>query len=153
MKDNQPKAAASWPPGWLKWPVILLFVIGVGAFLWQALPGAGYPKDLTRVGAGRPTLVLAHDTNSVGSAEVMELMNGIRADYAGRVDFLVAHLALPDAQAFAARHGAQQGTVLLFAADGRRVGALQMPQSADEIRRALALALVPETAASAAQPK
>lgn len=148
MKDKQPKAAASWPPRWLKWPVILLFVIGVGAFLWQALPGAGYSKDLTRVGAGQPVLVLAHDTNSVGSAEVMELMNGIRADYAGRVEFLVAHLALPEAQAFAAQHGARQGSVLLFAADGTRVGLLEMPKSADELRRALALALSPGTAAS-----
>jgi thioredoxin-like negative regulator of GroEL len=152
MKDKQPTAAASWPPRRLKWPLILLFVLGVGAFLWQALPGAGYSKDLSRVGAGQPVLVLAHDTNSVGSAEVMELMNGIRADYAGRVEFLVAHLALPDAQAFAARHGARQGTVLLFAADGRRVGMLDMPQSADALHRALALALAPGAAASAAPP-
>jgi hypothetical protein len=80
----------------------------------------------------------------------MELMNGIRADYAGRVDFLVAHLALPDAQAFAARHGARQGSVLLFTADGRLAGRLEMPQSADELRRALALVLVPGTAAGLA---
>jgi thioredoxin-like negative regulator of GroEL len=153
MKDKQPKADASWPPWWLKWQVILLFVIGVCAFLWQALPGAGYSKDLTRVGAGQPVLVLAHDTNAVGSAEVMELMNGIRADYAGRVEFLVAHLALPDAQAFAARHGVGQGTVLLFAADGRRVATLVMPKSADTLRSALALALGPGAAASAARPQ
>jgi hypothetical protein len=88
-------------------------------------------------------LVLAHDTNYVGGAEVMELMNGIRGDYAERVDYLVAHLALPDAQAFAARHAARDGTVLLFAADGRRVGMLYQPQSADELRRALAQAFGP----------
>jgi hypothetical protein len=138
------------PPGarrrrWLKWPLILLALAGVAAFLWQALPRGAYPTDLSRVGAGRPVLVLAHDTNYVGSATVMELMNGIRGDYAERVDFLVAHLAMADAQAFAERHAARDGTVLLFAADGRRVGVLHLPQSAsaDELRRALAQAFGP----------
>ncbi len=143
MNRPNPTATASWPPPWLKWPVILLSLAAVGTFLWMALPGAGYPTDLSRVGAGRPVLVLAHDTNSVGSAEVMELMNGIRDDYEGRVDFLVAHLALPGAQAFAERYAARQGTVLLFAADGRRVGVLHMPETAEELRRALAQAFGP----------
>lgn len=141
MNDTSP--AAVHRARWLKWPLILLALAGVGAFLWQALPGGAYPTDLSRVGAGRPVLVLAHDTNYVGSAEVMELMNGIRGDYDGRVDFLVAHLALADAQVFAERHAARDGTVLLFAADGRRVGVVHMPQNADELRRALAQAFGP----------
>ncbi len=135
MNDTSPPAARRFR--WLKWPLILLSLAGVAAFLWQALPGGAYPTDLSRVGAGRPTLVLAHDSNYVGSATVMELMNGIRGDYAERVDFLVAHLTMDDAQAFAERHAARDGTVLLFAADGRRVGVLHMPQSAEELRQAL----------------
>jgi len=132
--------SASRGPRWLRWSLILLALASVGALLWQALPGGAYPTDLSRVGAGRPVLVLAHDTNYVGGAEVM---NGIRADYAGRVDFLVAHLSMADAQAFAARHEASDGTVLLFAGDGRRVGVLYQPQSADELRSALAQAFGP----------
>jgi len=126
------------PPRWTKWPLILLALTVVGALLWRQLPGAAYPTDLSRIGAGSATLVLAYDSNYVGSAQVMELMNGIRADYAGRVDFLVAHLAMADAQTFAARHAARDGTVLLFAGDGRRVGVLHQPRSHDELRRALA---------------
>ena len=128
---------------WIKRSVIALAIVVVSAFLWQQLPGAAYPTDLTRVGAGRATLVLAQDNRYVGGAEVMELMNGIRDDYTGRVDFLVAPLALPDAQAFAERHAARDGTVLLFAGDGRRVGALQQPRTSDELRRALAEAFGP----------
>ena len=67
----------------------------------------------------------------------MELMNVIRADYEGRVDFLVAHLALDEAQVFAARHGASDGTVLLFSGDGQRVGLLRHPQTIEELRGAL----------------
>lgn len=143
MTQHNPTAAASGPPRWLKWPLILLSLAAVAAFLWQALPGPGYPTDLSRIGAGRPVLVLTHDHNSVGSAEVMELMNRIRDDYAGRVDFLVAPLALPDARAFAERNAARQGSVLLFAADGRRVGVLHMPERVDDLRSALTQAFGP----------
>lgn len=130
-------------PRWLKPVLVLALLSAMATFLWQALPGAAYPTDLNRIGAGRPTLVLAHDASFVGSATVMELMNDIRADYEGRVDFLVAHLALSDAQAFAARHGISDGTVLLFSADGKRVGALRHPQSTDELRGALNRAFGP----------
>ena len=125
-------------PRWIKWPLILLALGVVGALLWRQLPGAAYLTDLSRVGAGHATLVLVQDGNYVSGAEVMELMNGIRADYAGRVDFLVAPMALAEAQAFAKRHAARDGTVLLFAGDGRRVGVLHQPRSQDELRRALA---------------
>lgn len=124
-------------PRWLKPVLIVALLAALAAFLWQALPGAAYPTDLKRIGVGRPTLVLAHDANFVGSATVMELMNVIRADYEGRVDFLVAHLALDEAQVFAARHGASDGTVLLFSGDGQRVGLLRHPQTIEELRGAL----------------
>jgi len=139
MNDETPPGTVH-PLRWMKWPLILLAIAAVAGLLWRALPGAAYPTDLSLVGVGRPTLVLAQDGNYVGGAEVMELMNGIRGEYAERVDFLVAHLGMADAQAFAGRHGARDGTVLLFAGDGRRVGVLQQPQSADELRRALAAA-------------
>ena len=70
---------------WLRRLLILLAMVAVGGDIWQQLPGAGYPTDLTRVGAGTPTLVLAHDNSYLGGAAVMELMNDLRGDYAGRV--------------------------------------------------------------------
>jgi len=135
------------PPGhpqrWIKRSLILLAIVAVGALLWQQLPGAAYPTDLTRVGAGRATLVLTQDNRYIGGAEVMEMMNDIRADYDGRVDFLVASIGLPDGQAFAERHASHDGTVLLFAGDGRRVGVLHGPRNSDELRSALAKAFGP----------
>jgi len=122
---------------WVKWLLIVLALTAAATFMWQQLPGAAYPTDLTRVGAGRPTLVLAHDSNFTGSTAVMALMKDLRADYADRVDFLVAHLSMPDARAFVARHGAQDGTVLLFSGDGRRVDVLHQPRTGEELRRAL----------------
>jgi hypothetical protein len=124
-------------PRWLKWPALLLAMLTVGTLIWQQLPGAGYSTDLSKVGAGLPTLVLTRDNNYVGGAEVMELMNDIRADYAGRVDFLVAHLPTPAGRAFVTQHGVRDGTVVLFDAEGRRVDTLPFPGSTEELRSAL----------------
>ena len=126
---------------WLRRLLILMAMLAVGGYIWQQLPGAGYPTDLTRVGAGTPTLVLAHDNSYLGGAAVMELMNDLRGDYTGRVDFLVAHLQLAEGAAFARRFGAQDGTVMLFGADGRNIGTLHMPRSVAELKSALDQAL------------
>ena len=134
-----PVRAAGRP--WLRRLLILLAMLAVGGYIWRQLPGAGYPTDLTRVGAGTPTLVLAHDNSYLGGAAVMELMNDLRGDYAGRVDFLVAHLQMAEGAAFARRFGAQDGTVMLFGADGRSIGILHMPRSVAELKSALDQAL------------
>jgi hypothetical protein len=136
MTQISPSASRSPVSRGLRWLLGLLIGSAVAFYIWQQLPGAGYPTDMTRVGAGVPTLVLAHDSGYVGGSEVMERMNGLRADYAGRVDFLVAHLRMADGAAFAQRHGARDGTVLLFSADGRKVGVLHLP-NVDELRQAL----------------
>jgi hypothetical protein len=115
----------------------IFLIVGVSSFIWSQLPGGGYSTDLTKIGTGRPALVLAHDSNYVGGMEVMYLMNEIRDDYSGRVDFLVAHLGMPDGREFARHHGARDGVVLLFSGDGRNVSFLPKPQSIDELRLAL----------------
>jgi hypothetical protein len=117
--------------------ITLLIIGAVLSLVWSQLPRGAYPTDLSRVGEGRPALVLAYDMNYASGMGVMELMNAIRADYAGEVDFLVAHLGMPDGEAFARQHAAGDGTVLLFSADGRRVSTLRQPQTADALRQAL----------------
>jgi hypothetical protein len=138
MNDQTP-GSAPWPR-WRKLLLGLLIAIAVGGLIFSQLPRGAFPTDLSRIGAGRPALVLAHDSNYAGGTAVMELLNGIRGDYADRVEFLVAHLGIADAREFASRHDADDGTVLLFTADGRRVKVLHRPENADELRQALAQA-------------
>jgi len=130
-------------PKWRKFLLTALFLGLVGGFIWNQLPSGAYPTDLSRIGAGRPAVVLALDTNYVGGMEAMELMNVIRGDYAERVEFLVAHLGMADAREFVRLHAATDGTVLLFAGDGRRVGVLHQPRSVGELRQALTQAFGP----------
>lgn len=142
MQDQTSRRAGA-RPKWQKFLLTLLVLAGVGGFIWSQLPSGSYPTDLSRIGGGRPALVLAQDSNYSGGMAVMELMNEIRGDYAERVEFLVAPLYRADAQAFARRHAATDGTVLLFAGDGRRVGVLHYPRSAGELREALSRAFGP----------
>lgn len=128
-------------PRWRNRLLTILFIVGVGSFLWSQLPDGGYPTDLSQIGNGRPALVLAHDSNYAGGMTVMYLMNEIRHEYADRVDFMVAHLGLAEGQEFARRHGARDGVVLLFTGDGRNVSVLYQPQKVDELRVALNQAL------------
>lgn len=130
-------------PKWLKGLLGLTLAGLVGAFILSRLPDGAYSTDLSRIGNGRPAVVLAQDSNYVGGMGVMELMNVVRAEHEGKVDFLVAPLGLADARAFAAQHAASDGTVLLFAADGRLAGVLHHPRSAAELRSALAQAFGP----------
>ena len=136
MMSTAHEAGRSPGRAWLRWLLGLTAAAATASFIWLQLPGAGYPTDLTRVGAGTPTLVLAYDNGFVAGGEVMERMNHLRADYAGRVDFLVANVKMPDGAAFANKHGVWDGTVLLFSADGRSAGVLYQPDSA-QLRRAL----------------
>ncbi len=133
--------AATRPPRWRK-PFIVLLSIGIFvALIWSQLPPGAYPTDLSRVGTGKPALVLAFDMNYSGGAMVMEWMNAIRGDYAPRMDFLVAHLGLAEGQAFAERHGAGDGTVLLFSGEGELLNRLHHPGGVEELRQALDAAL------------
>ncbi len=125
---------------WTKRLLILLLTLAVGALIWAQLPSGSYPTDLTRVGKGRPAVVLTQDANYISGMEVMEMMNVVRKQYGSQIEFLVARQGLPEGQGFAAQQGSSDGTVLLFASDGRRVGMLHQPKTAQELHTAIATA-------------
>jgi hypothetical protein len=122
---------------WQKSLITLLIVGLTAALIWSNLPHDAYPSDLSLIGKGQPVLVLAYDKNYASGRNVMDLMNSVRGDYAGRMQFLVTALASPEGQAFARRYDATDGTVLLFTGDGGLAKTLNQPQTADELRQAL----------------
>jgi hypothetical protein len=110
---------------------------GLGAFVWSRLPKGSYPTDLSLIGQGQPALVLAMDSHYMGGAAVMNLLNGLRRDFADSVHFLVASMSLAEGLAFAQKHQAGDGTVVLFNGQGQRVAVLHSPESPEELRQAL----------------
>jgi hypothetical protein len=120
-----------------RWAVGLAIVALVAGLIWSQLPRAPYSTDLTRVGQGRPAMVLAYDIKSMGGMEVMAMMDTLRPTYGERVHFLVAPLGAPHGQAFAERFRAVNGTVVFFSGTGGAVGTLHLPASAADLQRAL----------------
>jgi hypothetical protein len=124
-------------PGWARFAITLVVIAGALALVYTQLPKNPMSTDLSRIGQGTPALVVARDISFVAGAEVMDLMNEIRPEYAGRAEFLVAHLGRPEGQSFARRFDARDGTVILFAGDGSVRTTLRAPRTAAELRRAL----------------
>ena len=137
MKGSEKPTVAQKSPRWIKPLVTVLALAFAGVFIWSQLPSGAYPTDLSRIGQGRPALVLAYDPNYAGGGRVMEVMNTIRGDYADRMDFFVAHLGDPQGQAFAERHSAADGSVVVFAADGAPVRRIHRPEDEQALRAVL----------------
>lgn len=72
----------------------LFVLLGVCAFLAVAimLLPKGFNDDLSIIGKGMPAVVLVHDKGSMGSLNLMELLNKVRPDYADKVEFIVVNI-------------------------------------------------------------
>lgn len=116
--------------------VIVVFLVA-GLLVFRHLPVAGYDSDVTRVGQGRPAVVLVYENFAPPSMTAMELFDQVRREYADRLDFLVADIGSPRGQAFIAEHGAHAGQVLTFRGDGTRVRADWLSGDAQALRERL----------------
>ena len=124
-------------PRWGK-RLIYLFLFGaMTALILSQLPSGSYSTELSRVGKGRPALVLAYDINSAGGMEVMKLMDALRDEYADRVEFLIADLGTPQGKQFANRHNGINGTVMFYSAKGTYVRTIHVPPNTEMLRSGL----------------
>ena len=117
-------------PLWGKWLAYLCVVAAVGILVWSQLPRGAYPTDLTRIGKGKPALVLAYDIQSMGGMTAMGLLDNLRGEYADRIEFLVSDLGVPEGRNFAQRYGAINGTVILLSGDGVHARTIHPPIAA-----------------------
>lgn len=120
-----------------KWLIYTAVIAGVLALVWSQLPRSPYSTDLTRIGQGQPSLVLAYDIQSMGGMAVMAMMDELRDEYTDRVTFLVAPLGAPQGQAFGRRFNAENGSVVLFSAKGAALSTVYTPQKTSELKDAL----------------
>lgn len=117
----------------------LIVVLLVGAFLAAAvmLLPRGFSDNLSKIGQGSVAVVLTHDKNAVQSMEVMTLLNIVRADYAGKVDFLAVDVNTREGQAFTRQQGVGAVVLVLFGPDGAKRGVLSGGIGEKDLRSAL----------------
>jgi hypothetical protein len=117
----------------VKWIVIGLLLLLVPIVVMN-LP-KGYSDDLSRIGKGKPAVVLVRDKAAVQSFELMNLLNGIRGQYDGQVEFLLTDFDTPEGRAFMKANNAARASLVLFDAGGKPVNILYAPQTAGTLQQ------------------
>ena len=138
-QTEQNVAAASPRKRIIKWVVAALFVL-LAVVAVMNLP-RGYSDDLSRIGKGKAAIVLIRDKNAVQTFDLMEVMNGIRDQYAGQVEFLLTDFNTPQGRAFMAANEAPRVTLVLLGADGKKVKVIYPPQTAENLQQEIAAVL------------
>ena len=140
MNQTQQNVAAVSPRARkIKWVVATFFVL-LAVVAVMNLP-RGYSDDLSRIGKGKAAVVLVRDKNAVQTFDLMEVMNGIRDQYAGQVEFLLTDFDTAQGRAFIAANGAARATLVLLNANGKLVKVLYPPQTAGNVQQEIAAVL------------
>ena len=109
---------------------------------WAVLPDP-LSTDLSRVGQGRPAIVLAYENFSPTGGEALTRINAVRGDYDDRVVFALADLGTPQGQAFANRYGLHDALAVVLTADGAVHSRGIVPADPQALRARLDGVLVP----------
>lgn len=116
--------------------ITVAIVVLALAFAATLLP-RGFSDDLSRIGQGRPAVVLIHDKEAVASMELMTMLNDIRSDYEDRLEFLAVDAASADGRRFAQGQGLGSSLLVLFDGNGSRVGIVDGVRDPAILRSAL----------------
>jgi hypothetical protein len=116
--------------------VVILVVCVILAAATLLLP-KGFSEDLSKIGQGSVVLVLTHDKNYMGGAVAMKMLNTLRSDYEGRVDFLAIDVNTPKGQAFTRLQGVRAEVLVLFGPDGSRRDVFRAGIGEKELRSVL----------------
>jgi len=117
----------------IKWLVAAFFVI-LAAVGVMNLP-RGFNDDLSLIGKGKPAIVFIRDKNAVQTFGLLEVMNDIRDQYAGQVEFLLIDFNTPQGQAFMKAKEASRVTLVLLDASGKKVKIIYPPQTAQSLQQ------------------
>ena len=117
--------------------LIIIFVVCAILVTAVMLLPKGFSDDLSKIGQGSVVLVLTHDKNTVGGMVAMELLNTVRSDYEGMVDFLAVDVNSSQGQAFTRQQGVSSDVLILFGPNGSRRDVLGADISEKELRSIL----------------
>lgn len=128
---------------WIRVGVMAGIIALFGGLVWN-MP-RGYQTDLARISQGKPALTLVYDSSFLISEEQMAELERVRANLEPRLHLLVADVNLPNGRAFARKHEAEPGTLLILAADGTLIERITPPSPAKRIQERVERALSRES--------
>ena len=119
---------------WIVGGLLLLFAAAAAMNLPR-----GYSDDLSRIGKGQPAVVLIRDKNAVSSFDLIQVLDGVRDQYAGKIEFLLVDFDTPEGRAFITANNTTPITLVLFDAGGNPMKVLHAPQSIEHVQQELAI--------------
>ncbi|MEO6976470.1 MAG: hypothetical protein ABI144_11460 [Gallionella sp.] len=119
----------------IKWVVFGLLILAIATVVMN-LP-RGFSDDLSRIGKGKPAVVLVRDQNAVESMGLINLLGEVRGKYAGQVEFLLTDYDTSQGRAFIASSHAAPITLVLFDAGGKQIKILTTPLTAASLEQEL----------------
>ena len=99
------------------WSAVVAAIIGVlfaSQYFFQPMS-----TDLSTIGQGQPSLVLAYENFSPESGAMLNQLNRISKDYQDVMNFAVADLGTPEGKAFASQHNLSNGAAVFLSAEGQ----------------------------------
>ena len=120
---------------WSSTLLTLLLLISAGGVWWWQQHSEDEEYDLSRIGSGRPVVVQVHDPTCVVCRQLQRTVASLRGEFQADVDFLIADLSRPEGQAFANQQQVGSITLVFFAQDGQRLGALEGLQEPEFLRK------------------
>jgi len=117
-----------------KWVAVVLCVLLAIVVVAKNLP-RGFSDDLSSVGKGKAAVVLIRDKNAVQTFDLLELMNGLRDQYAGKVEFLLTDSNTSQGKRFMKANEAPRVTLVLLDPAGKKVKVLFPPQTVESLQQ------------------
>jgi hypothetical protein len=121
----------------LVWTIGGLAILFTSIYLVTVLVVKPVSMDLSLIGQGKPSLVLAYENFSPTGGAALEQLRKVRGDYEGRLEFIVADLGTPEGRGFANRHRLIDGQALLLDSQGTPVDAWMVPANPAAVRARL----------------
>jgi len=115
---------------------VVLTICGILAFAITSLP-KGFKDDLSLIGQGSVGVVLVHDKTLVRSTTMMELLNKVRSDYEGEIEFLAVDIDTPTGHTFSQQQRVNVIDLVIFDRNGVRQRVLNGTIDEKELRSAL----------------
>jgi len=112
---------------------IIVALLGIAVIM---LP-EGYDDDLAKIGQGSNIVVLIQNKGAQQSMDLLNLLNQVRADYEGKVEFLIADTDTPEGRAFERQRQLDSSVLVFFAPDGAQLNIIR--SNIDEIGLRMAL--------------
>lgn len=111
-----------------------IFALAVLGYLLTMSVGKPISSDLSVIGQGKPTLVLAYQNYSPPGGEALNRLRKVQDDYDERMEFVVADLGTQEGVAFANQYQLIDGLAIMLTKQGGIVQVTGIPPEEDKLR-------------------